>query len=313
LLSNTANVSSWFEISIQANPKDVPVICDFLSNISTNGMTIEPAIELLTDIDFGYTYLDKPSTIRTYTEKPFTSKERINFRKKLNQLTLSAKIPRIQYRIIENHDWSNEWKKYYNIQHVGKNIVICPSWLKYQPRKNEKKITLDPGAAFGTGQHPTSQLCLIALEKHLQKQNTVIDLGCGSGILSIGAIFFGAKSIYALDIDAKVIQVTIENAKKNHTLSKIQVAKGTLGNHWPDQFPSQASLADILIANISTNTILDLTVLIKNALKNEGLAILSGFINEHTHEIQTKLKQLNFKIVDTLSDSGWTCIVAMKI
>ena len=193
MLSNVSSTSSWFEISIKATPSDAPVISEFLSTLSTHGITIEPAIEILADIDFGFTYLNEPSIIRAYIERPFTTKERVNFRKRLNTLPLTAKIPRIHYRIIENDDWSNEWKKYYKIEHIGENIVICPSWIEYQPSHSETKITLDPGAAFGTGQHPTSQLCLIALEKYIQKQDTLIDLGCGSGILSIGAIMFGAK------------------------------------------------------------------------------------------------------------------------
>jgi len=313
LLSNVSSTFSWFEISIKSTPSDVPIISEFLSSISTNGVTIEPAIEILADVDFGFTYRNEPSIIRAYVEKPFTTRERVSFRKMLNALPITAKIPRIHYRIIENDDWANEWKKYYKIEHIGENIVICPSWIKYQPRYSETKITLDPGAAFGTGQHPTSQLCLIALERYTQKQDTIIDLGCGSGILSIGAIMFGAKSAYALDIDKNVIDITIKNSKINYTHPKIQAAHGTLGPSWPDQFPQQSSLADIIIANISTNTILELTAPIKDALKNEGLAILSGFINDHLPEIKSKLEQLNFEIIDTLSDSNWTCLVAVKV
>lgn len=312
MLSYTPTISSWYEISIKALPLDVPIISEFLSSISPNGIAIEPAIEILSDIDFGFTYRNEPSTIHAYLERPFTPKERVNFRKKLNALPLTTTIPRIRYRLTKDSDWANEWKKYYKIEYIGENIIICPSWIEYQPSDSEIKITLDPGIAFGTGQHPTSQLCLIALEKYIQKEDTVIDLGCGSGILAIGAIMCGAKSVYALDIDENVIEVTIENTKINHLMPKIQAAHGTLGLNWPDQFPQQSSLADLIISNISTNTILELIPLIKDTLKYEGLTILSGFTNDHMQEIIAKLKHHNLKIIDTSSDTNWTCIVAAK-
>ena len=314
LLSNTSSTPlSWFEISIKASSSDTPIISEFLANISTNGVTIEPAIQILDDLDFGFTYLNELSTIRAYIEKPYTTAERVNFRKRLNALPLTAKIPRISYRVIQNDDWSNEWKKYYKIEFIGEHIVVCPSWIEYQPNNSETKITLDPGAAFGTGQHPTIQLCLISLERYVQKYNTVIDIGCGSGILSIGAILLGAEKAFALDIDKNAIQITLENSKMNHTNSKIQAAHGTLGHNWPEQFPEQSELADIAIANISTNTILKLVSLIKSALKNEGLAILSGFIKDSLPEINAQLEQHNFKIIDTLDHDDWTCIIAIKI
>ena len=178
----------------------------------------------------------------------------------------------------ENQDWSKKWKEKWTVTHVTDKIAVVPSWLTYEPKEGEITITLDPGCAFGTGTHQTTQLCMKAIEKYLKKGDKVADIGTGSGILSICAIKFGASSAYGCDIDDTVIDVCRENAKINGI--DVDYPQGEC-NPAPVKFELNTAdkiteKFDFVCANILHNVLAEIMGDLKNIMKDDAKMSLSG-------------------------------------
>ena len=225
----------WIEITAHVAPVDVDSVAGLFADVSIGGVVIEPAILPSDDVDFAFAELDEPTLVRAYVPEPFEPAERRRLRRQLAKLPLSEVLPRLRYRSLVPPNWEEEWKRFYEIQHVGEHFVIRPSWLEYAAQPDELVIDLDPGAAFGTGQHETTRLCLAALERWQADNGSVLDLGCGSGILAIGAALLGATEVLALDIDPDVIAVSVENSEANGVGSRVRSLVGSVGDDWPSE------------------------------------------------------------------------------
>ena len=203
----------------------------------------------------------------------------------------------------ENQDWSKKWKEKWTVTHVTEKISVVPSWLNYEPKENEITITLDPGCAFGTGTHQTTQLCMKALEKYLKKGDTMADIGTGSGILAILAKKLGASSAYGCDNDDTVINVAIENANKNNeTDCKFELKTA-------DKLTEKY---DFVCANILHNVLYEIMGDLKNIMKDNGILSLSGILNEKKDVVLDAIKRENLKIIDTLEQDQWISYVVTK-
>src|SRR5699024_2405993 len=199
---------NWTEISITANHQAVPIISNILEEFGSNGVVIEDS----QDLQNGLT--DKLGEI--YELNPEDYKHKIS-RKIKSIEVLDAKLFEYEQQTIQEHDWENEWKNYFHPFRASEKFTIVPSWETYQKEDaNEMCIELDPGMAFGTGDHPTTSMCLKAIEKFVKSEDSVIDVGTGSGILSIASHLLGVKRIKALDVDEMAIKVAKENFEKNH-------------------------------------------------------------------------------------------------
>lgn len=208
----------------------------------------------------------------------------------------------------ENQDWSKKWKEKWTVTHVTDKIAVVPSWLSYTPKNDEITITLDPGCAFGTGTHQTTQLCMKAIEKYLKKGDTVADIGTGSGILSICAMKFGAKSAYGCDIDETVIDVCKENAKING----IEV-----GEVYPVVFELNTAdkitqKFDFVCANILHNVLAEIMGDLKNIMKDDAKMSLSGILDEKKPVVLEAIERENLNIIDTISQDQWISFVVTK-
>lgn len=208
----------------------------------------------------------------------------------------------------ENQDWSKKWKEKWTVTHVTDKIAVVPSWLSYTPKNDEITITLDPGCAFGTGTHQTTQLCMKAIEKYLKKGDTVADIGTGSGILSICAMKFGAKSAYGCDIDETVIDVCKENAKING----IEV-----GEVYPVVFELNTAdkitqKFDFVCANILHNVLAEIMGDLKNIMKDDAKMSLSGILDEKKLVVLEAIERENLNIIDTISQDQWISFVVTK-
>lgn len=201
--------------------------------------------------------------------------------------------PVVEWRLIEEEDWAKSWKSYWEPQEIGDRFLINPAWM--EPPDTERLIlSLDPGAAFGTGTHPTTQLCLESLEMRLleaPEQKVLADIGCGSGILSIGAVLLGAKQVHAVDIDPMAVNATAENRDLNHiTAEQIAVARGSLD----DLIETLTEPVDGIVCNILAEIIIDLVPNLGKIAKDSTWGVLSGILLE-----QSKL------VADTLEENGW--------
>ena len=217
-----------------------------------------------------------------------------------------------EWNLIEQEDWISSWKKYWGPELVGDNLLVLPCWLELpEEYKNKKVIKIDPGAAFGTGSHPTTSLCLEELEKISLSSKKILDIGSGSGILSIAAKCFGANEIYALDNDYLAINSTESNFRLN--FGNLDNLKTYLGSF--DSLVSKYTLKnfDFILCNILAEVIKGIIPDIRNCLKIDGEVILSGILNSQKDEIIKLLNASNLRINDVSSKKDWVCITAQKI
>lgn len=301
----------WIEIAVRVAPDNVDLVAGVLADLTGQAVAIQPQIRRIEEIDFGYEELDAPVSVRGYAEPPLSEAQRSEIEAALNDLGDLAPIDGPSYRELDPADWSEEWKRFYDIQHVGPRLVVRPSWLEYEASDGEVVVELDPGAAFGTGQHETTRLCLAAIERLVEPGIAVLDVGCGSGILAIAAAKLGASHTVAIDVDPEAIRVTEENAEVNGVASTIEAAVGSLGDPWPwpDRPPHDVAL---LIVNISSGIVLLLLGEIEAALSADGHAVLSGFLAKDAPEIETAVREAGLTVVDTLTEGEWACLIAER-
>ncbi len=203
---------------------------------------------------------------------------------------------------IENQDWSKKWKENWGVTHISDKITVVPSWIDYSPKKDEITVKLDPGCAFGTGTHQTTQLCVMAIEKYLKEDFSVADIGMGSGILAIIAKKIGAKRVYGCDNDASVIEVAIENAKVNNVECEFEY--NTVDNI-DEKF-------DFICANILHNVLSEIMGNLKNVLKDKAKLSLSGIIEEKAPVVIDAINREGLTIIDEFRKDQWVSFVVER-
>ncbi|MFC7440637.1 50S ribosomal protein L11 methyltransferase [Laceyella putida] len=207
---------------------------------------------------------------------------------------------------VSESSWEDEWKKYYKTIKVTDRIVIKPEWERYTPASpDERIIELDPGMAFGTGTHPTTMLSIRLLEKYLKPGQRVIDVGCGSGILSIVAGKLGAEPILALDLDPLAVEKARENIALNHLSGRVTVRQG-------DLLKGVAGTADVVVANILAEIILKFVHELPRVLVPGGTFVASGIIEEKKGKVEEALAMIGLEILETIHQDGWVAIAAKK-
>lgn len=210
----------------------------------------------------------------------------------------------------ENQDWSKKWKEKWTVTHVTDKIAVVPSWLSYTPKDGEITITLDPGCAFGTGTHQTTQLCMKALEKYFKPNSTMADIGMGSGILGILAKKLGASEVYGCDIDETVIDVAKENALKNGIFYNQPLEGNTVFElNTADKINKKY---DFVCANILHNVLAEIMGDLKNIMKDDGILSLSGILDEKKPVVLEAIEKNGLKIIDTITQDQWISFVCKK-
>ena len=216
------------------------------------------------------------------------------------------------WNVIEQEDWISSWKNYWGPELIGKNLLVLPCWLELpEEYKNKKVVKIDPGAAFGTGSHPSTSLCLEELENNSLSNKKILDIGSGSGILSIVAKSFGARKIYSVDNDYLAINSTRSNYRLNFgNLENLNTYLGPF-----NELVTKYSLKnfDYILCNILAEVIKGIISDIRNCLKIDGKVILSGILDSQKVEIIKLLNASNFQINDVSSKKDWVCITAQKI
>ena len=303
-------MNNYYELRISINPEIEDIVSDIcFSNFDCEGVvlaeetykdlvmtaTTEGTLRVfLTDLNCNPVELLKTER-ELLKERGFSDKELGTW-----EITLDEK---------ENQDWSKKWKEKWTVTHVTDKIAVVPSWLEYTPQKEDEIIiTLDPGCAFGTGTHQTTQLCMKAIEKYLKKGDVVADIGTGSGILSICAIKFGAKSAYGCDIDETVIDVCKENAKING----IEVGAENAVNFELNTADKITEKFDFVCANILHNVLAEIMGDLKNIMKDDAKMSLSGILDEKKPVVLEAIEREGLKIVDTISQDQWISFVVEK-
>ena len=208
--------------------------------------------------------------------------------------------------IVDEEDWKDNWREYFKPTRISKRIVIKPSWENYDTEnETDLIIEVDPGMAFGTGTHETTSLCLQLLEKYIKEDDLVIDVGCGSGILSIGAAKLGAKKTLGIEIDPIAVDVSKENILLNKVEKLVEVVNGDLTK-------GIAFKGNIVVANLMADLVIMLAESVENHLLDNGIFISSGIIEEKKDLVISQLEKLGFDIIEAVNEAEWYALVAKK-
>lgn len=279
------------------------LITHILQDLGIGGLVIEdfetPDPELLTSSSIGgntiTAYLpdnDQTASLRSALEKQIHRLERKGF--------FSTSV---SYRSVDEKNWSESWKSFFHPEKISPRLVVKPSWRTYEPHTGEIIIEIDPGMAFGTGTHPTTSLCLNLIEKYLIKGSSVLDIGTGSGILTIAAAKLGAGTITATDNDPAAVQIARDNLAKNH------IDPGRYKLVTSDLLQDIKGIFQLVVANILTGTILGLMDQIPSVMGSKSVFIASGILAEDEIKVVEKMKQTGFQILETLARKEWVAVV----
>ncbi|MGQ9515711.1 MAG: 50S ribosomal protein L11 methyltransferase [Anaerolineae bacterium] len=309
----------WLEARVQADGEAVEAISEYFNRMSTGGAVLErvepaapphsPAAGIYWVI--GYFPIHNPLEEEECRRRIETAVWHIN------QVHPTGPL---QFKLLEDEDWAEAWKAHYRPLKLGERLVIKPSWCSWQPQPGEIVVELDPGMAFGTGLHPSTQLCLQALERYCRPGQKVLDLGCGSGILSIAAGKLGAERVLALDIDALAVEVAADNAAANGLADRILVLLGTLpprGEEDQRAVDEAVLMApqgfDLMLVNILAEVIATMLSHGLDAwLAQDGHMILSGIIQEREKLVREALEEAGLTVVERQTQGDWVGLVARK-
>ncbi|MFJ5768554.1 50S ribosomal protein L11 methyltransferase [Psychrobacillus sp. NPDC093180] len=309
----------WSELSIHTTNEAVEAISNILHEAGASGVVIEDSEELLREREdvFGEIYNLNPDDfpvdgvrVKAYlAETSFLLETVEEIKLAINNLqnfNIDLGHNSVTVQEVDEEDWATAWKKYYHPVKISNRFTIVPTWEDYERvNTDELIIELDPGMAFGTGTHPTTVMCLQALEKTVQKGNSVIDVGTGSGVLSIGAAKLGAASIHALDLDEVAVQSAKENIALNKVSDVVQVTHGNLLDNVNEK-------ADIVVANILAEIIMTFTNDAYSIVKDGGLFITSGIIATKKEDVRNSLQQAGFEIEEVMMMEDWVTIISRK-
>ncbi|WML40612.1 50S ribosomal protein L11 methyltransferase [Neobacillus sp. OS1-2] len=311
----------WSEISIHTTNEAIEPISHILHEAGASGVVIEDPFELTKEREdqFGEIYQLNPDDypdegvmVKAYLpvnsflgETVEAIKDSIN-----NLITYDIDLGKNDVSISEVHEeeWATAWKKYYNPVKISEKFTIVPTWEIYEPvSSDELIIELDPGMAFGTGTHPTTVMCIQALERTVRPGDQVIDVGTGSGVLSIAAAMLGAENVRAYDLD----EVAVTSAKLNIKLNKVSKTVTIAQNNLLDGVAEKS--ADVIVANILAEVIVRFTDDVANVVKPGGTFIASGIIQQKKDLVKEALVAAGFDIIETILMEDWVAIIAKRL
>lgn len=313
---------NWVEIDIYTTSDGVEPVTGCLLNIGINGFAIKDAADFeafLSDKTSNWDYIDDDlmglknceTTVTVYLPENAQGRENLEAIKSelkaLKGRDLEDKFGRLEYCLknVREEDWENNWKQYFKPLCIGEKLLIKPSWEEAEKNESRKILEIDPASSFGTGQHNTTQLCLELIEKNLNESDKVLDLGCGSGILSIGAVILGASSVYAVDIDENSVKIATENADKNHISKDVYTAR--CGNIIEDeQLVTEIGTGyDLICANIVADVLIAMRNRFSGFLRENGTLIVSGIIDSRKDEVLETIKTQGFELTEIREKEDW--------
>ncbi|MCR5480058.1 MAG: 50S ribosomal protein L11 methyltransferase [Ruminococcus sp.] len=312
----------WIETAIYTTTQGIEAVTGRLLGLGIDGFVIRDAQDFedfLEDKDGNWDYIDDDlmglkdceTTVTVYIPNDANAPELVSaIRAELNALKQSdeqSEFGRLECELknIREQDWANNWKQYFKPLCVGEKLLIKPSWESVSENETRRILEIDPAASFGTGQHNTTQLCLELLEQNISQGDSLLDLGCGSGILSIAAILLGAQKATAVDIDENSVKIATENAQKNNIPSGSYTALA--GNIITDKALAEkiGTGYDIVCANIVADVLIAMSGLFAGFLKKGGKLVVSGIIEPRRDEVLEKIQASGFELVQTRQKDDW--------
>ncbi|MDE5995508.1 MAG: 50S ribosomal protein L11 methyltransferase [Eubacterium sp.] len=307
-------MEGWAEIAITVKTEDIETAGNIANMVVPYGIYIEDysAIEEdaaeISHYDFiDESLLNKDRTkgiIHIYVNPHENPLEAVSFiTERLNSEEIEHEIKIADCR---TEDWVNNWKQYFHAMPIGEKLLIRPLWEEEYDTDGRIVLNIEPGLAFGTGSHPTTKLCLETLEKYIDENSTVLDIGCGSGILSIAALLLGAKSAFGVDIDKLAVKTAIENAKENGFEAPVfNAVNGNLSDKVSGKY-------NVVVANIVADIIMQFNKEVGEFLEDDGIYITGGIIDIRKDEVVHSFEQNGFEIIANYEEKGWNVFVCKR-
>lgn len=303
---------AWLEISVTADVEAVEAVSEILGRVATGGTSVEPAFELVDEGLEARVDPTRPAVVRAYLPARLSGDaERAvaTVSEALGHLQAFGLRPigEISTRIIHETDWAEAWKKHFPVLRIGRHVVIRPTWRRHRATPDDVVLALDPGMAFGTGLHPTTRLCLAALERIADEGRLdgarVLDVGCGSGILAIAAARFGAARVLGVDTDPIAIEATAANARRNAVARRIRARHGTL--------PSGGGPFDVVLANLIASLLIELAAALRAELRPGGTLLASGIFVDREADVRAAFDGADLHVTRRSGEGDWVALEAI--
>ncbi len=294
---------SWLELSVRVPAEMVEPVVEFIQKYGGQPAIVEEAGGFNPDEGEAQDPF-RPATVRTYLpENRWTAARRARIEAGVRLLSLIQPLEMLPSRSLAAQDWEEMWKSHFQPLRVGERLVIRPPWHDHAFGEGDLVLTLDPGMAFGTGYHPTTRMCLELMEPLVRPGLRVLDLGAGSGVLTLAAVALGADSVLALDTDAVAVRVGRRNLRANRTGRRARLVRGTL--------PLDDAVGfHLALANISANVLIGLAEEIARCLLPGGTLIASGVLDERAADVGSGLEGAGLRLVEERHSEDW---VAMQL
>ncbi len=317
----------WIKTIIPTTSEGIDIVCDKLSDIGIKDVQIEDEEEFnifLHENKKYWDYVDEAlldekrgeTKVIVYIKNDDTAGEILNNIKNLAQNLKKTDEENILGRLeietdgINEEDWANNWKEFFKPIEIGKKLLIQPEWETYKGDSDRIIFTVNPGLTFGTGTHNSTKLCICELEDYVDESKSVLDIGCGSGILSIISLLLGAKYATALDIDPNAVHVAYENAERNNVdTEKYKVYAGDILSDCELFDKINTCKYDVIVANIVADVIIALLPIVKKLIAENGTFICSGIINERLSDVADAMQKEDINIDHTRTDGEWSSVV----
>jgi ribosomal protein L11 methyltransferase len=303
----------WLELSIEADLEAVEAVSEILSRVAPGGTSVEPAFLLVEEGLSARVDPSRPATIRAYVparDPAAADAAAADTERALDHLRAFDLRPigPLLTRPVDEADWADAWKRHFPVTRIGRRIVIRPSWRRHRASADDIVLALDPGMAFGTGLHPTTRLCLEALERlddrGLLAGAHVLDVGCGSGILSVASARFGASDVLGLDTDPIAVEATTANARRNRLARRIRARLGSV--------PSGDPPVEVVLANLIASVLVNLAPALAAELVPGGTLVASGIFRDREAEVREAFQGAGLEIAGRLADEDWLALEAVR-
>ncbi len=313
-MTNDVSQDRWSEISIIIAPKDIELAGSIANMTVPYGIYIEDYSALVEEtleiahidlIDEELLKKDRSKAIiHVYINPEENPLEAVSFiKERLDESKIENEILISDCRV---EDWQNNWKQYFHPMPIGKRLLVRPLWENDFDAGERKVLNIEPGLAFGTGSHPTTKLCLETLEDYVKENSRVLDIGCGSGILSIASLLLGAETATGVDIDALAVKTAVQNAKENgFGEDKIQFLKGDLSEKVSGKF-------NLVVANIVADVIIRFNEQVGSFLEDGGIYITGGIIEPREDDVLRSFSENGFTVIERRENNGWLVFVLKK-
>ena len=300
----------WLELSVEADPEAVEAVTEILSRVAPGGTSVEPGFELVEDGLGARIDPTSPATIRAHVparDASAADRAVALVEEALGHLQAFGLRPigELRTRLVHEADWASAWKEHFHVMRVGRRLIVKPSWRKHARVDDEVVIDLDPGMAFGTGLHPTTRLALLGLEDRADEGplGRVLDVGVGSGILSIAAVKLGATRALGVDIDPIAVEATIANASHNRVGKKVRARDGSI--------PTDDGPFDTVLANLIAPLLIEHAGTLRDELVPGGTLVASGIFVDREPAVRAAFEAAGFRIVRRYDETDWVGLTAV--